>query len=476
MRRLHYPEHEHQENTLDTKSSEGVESDQGYIGVNRRWYYLGLLLMVIGIPFHQPLFIVIGIIALLVFGMIDTWASYCLTDLRYQRSLGEQRVFFGEEVALSVSVENAKLLPLPWLEIEDTVPRVLTIKGQKLRGGLLSNTVALECLFSPHWYERVTRRYTVQCHTRGVHTFGPTKLRSGDIFGFISREILLSNRQYLLVYPLVVPLTRFGLPAHHPFGEQRAPRRLLEDPTRVIGVRDYAYGDSLRRVHWKATARTMQLQSKVYGATTTHALVVFLNVMARLDAYYGIHPELQELAICAAASVTNWAIDQGYAAGLYSNTIMFMPDETPSLPHEQAPTEQHSLDVAVSAQLERRRVRLPAASSEEQRQRIMEVLARIQTYFGTNIEEIIQTERSHLPTGSTVVVITSTMSEALLDILARVRRSGHAVTILFIGDTPAPVRLAGITIYPLGGEETWRELEAAYSGRSEETPKAAFHL
>src|SRR5205823_12615047 len=109
--------------------------------------------------------------------------------------------------------------------------------------------------------------------------------------------------------------------------------------SRVIGVRDYAYGDSLRRVHWKATARTMQLQSKVYEATTTHALVIFLNIMARLDAYYGIHPELQELATCAAASVTNWAIDQGYAAGLYANTIMFMPEDTPSLSLEQTPTE-----------------------------------------------------------------------------------------------------------------------------------------
>jgi uncharacterized protein (DUF58 family) len=410
-------------------------------------------------------------LTLLVLGMIDTWARFCLTDLRYQRRLGEQRVFFGEEIPLSISVENAKLLPLPWLETEDTVPRVLTIKGQELRGGLLSNTVALECLFSPRWYERVTRRYTVQCHARGVHTFGPTKLRSGDIFGFVSREILLSNRQYLLVYPLVVPLTRFGLPARHPFGEQRAPRRLLEDPSRVIGVRDYAYGDSLRRVHWKATARTMQLQSKVYEATTTHALVIFLNVMARLDAYYGIHPELQELAICAAASVTNWAIDSDYAVGLYANTIMFMPDEMPSLSLEQDPAERPNVEVAVSAQLERRRIRLPASSSQEQRQRIMEVLARIQTYFGTNIEEIIQAERNHLPAGSTVVVITGTMSEMLIDTLARMQRSGHAVTILFVGDTPAPLRLAGISVYHLGGEETWRRLEASYSGRAEERPE-----
>src|SRR5213082_3331387 len=103
MRRLYHPEREHQEDTLDAESSEGVEQYQEYIGVNRRWYYLGLLIIVVGIPFHQPLFIVIGLLAVLVLGMIDTWAGYCLTDLRYQRRLGEQRVFFGEEIPLSIS-------------------------------------------------------------------------------------------------------------------------------------------------------------------------------------------------------------------------------------------------------------------------------------------------------------------------------------------------------------------------------------
>src|SRR5205807_299467 len=113
---------------------------------------------------------------------------------------------------------------------------------------------------------------------------------------------------------------------------RRAPRRLLEDPSRVIGVRDYAYGDDMRRVHWKATARTMQLQSKVYEATTTYTLVMFLNIATQLDAYFGIHPELQELAICAAASITDWALNTGYAVGLYANSIMYMPELGMMLP------------------------------------------------------------------------------------------------------------------------------------------------
>ncbi len=436
--------------------------------MSRYRYHLCIILILASILLHQPLLIVSGVLLLLVMGMTDIWARYSLQDLRYQRQFSERRVLFGEKITFSLSVENAKLLPLPWLEVQDALPRVLTIEGPQLHRGIHSDLMTLECLFSPGWYERVTRRYTVRCDARGVHAFGPTVIRSGDVFGFKSREIALPDRQYVLVYPLVVPLTRFGLPARYPFGERRAPRRLLEDPSRVIGVRDYMYGDSLRRVHWKATARTMQMQSKVYEDTTTYTMVIFLNIVSHLDTYFGFHPEQQELSICAAASVTDWAMNQGYAVGLYANTIMFMPETEDAAFSEAEQGNRQNLEETVAVQLKRRRIRLPASSSEEQRKRIMEALARVQPYFGSHIEETIQTERTHLPAGATVIVITSTISERLVDILERTRHSGHSVAILFTGDSDIPVRLADVTVYRLGGEAAWKNLLASYSKDGEQ--------
>jgi len=444
--------------------------------MNRRWYYLGPLLIAASIPFHQPLLIVVGLSVLLVIGATDIWYTYCLRHLHYQRQFSEQRVLFGEEVTLSLTVENAKLLPLPWLEVEDTIPRALTMTGPQLRVSVIGDTAVLDNLFSARWYERVTRRYTVQCNARGVHKFGPAVIRSGDVFGFLTNEETLANWQYLLVYPLVVPLTRFNLPSHHSFGERRAPRRLLEDLSRVIGVRDYAYGDSLRRIHWKATARRMQLQSKVYEATTTYTLVIFLNVVAYFDTIRGLQPEIQELAISAAASVADWALNEGYAVGLYANTLMFIPEEKVLFDTKQEAEETQGLDATMAAELKRRRIRLPPSTSKEQRKRIMDVLARIQPYFGSTLEDMIQSERSHLPAGATVIVITSTVTDLLLDSLARIPQSGHAVSILFVGDTPSPSRLAGLTVYHLGGKETWKNLEATYSSPGSSTKEIEMPL
>ncbi len=448
-----------------------VESQEDR-SLSRRWYYLGAVLLILGILFRQPLFVVFGLLLTLILAMIDIWSQYCLRNVSFRRALSAKRVLFGEEIMLSLVVENTKILPLPWLETEDVVPRALDIQDQTVRSRGMSNILTLDGLFSLRWYDRVTRRYTLRCNTRGVHTFGPTKLRSGDIFGFANRETEIPTYEFVLVYPLVVPITNFGLPARHPFGDRRAPRRLLEDPARVVGVREYVYGDSLRRVNWKATARTLQMQSKVYEASTTYTIVLFLNTAARHDNYYGVHPELQELSICAAASLTDWALDQKFAVGLHANGSMYIPDEPISNDdikesEEIALDKSERVDAMVDTLRKRRRIHVPASSNETQRQRIMEVLARIQPFFGSSIEEVLQVERTRLPSGATVVVVTTTISDSLIDTLARIRQGGHAVSILFVGDSPLPIKVAGVTVYHIGGEDTWNQFATAYSSKIE---------
>src|SRR5260370_6976771 len=108
---------------------------------------------------------------------------------------------------------------------------------------------------------------------------------------------------------------------------------------------------------------------------------------------------------------------------------MYMP-EMGMLPpiHQEGEEKEQALEAVVADQLKRRRIHLPPASNEEQRKRIMEVLARIQSYFGSSIEDLIQVERVRLPAGATVVGGTSTVSHPLLDSLATVKQSGHEGT------------------------------------------------
>jgi uncharacterized protein (DUF58 family) len=432
-------------------ADEGTWLSQEQLRSRRPWYLVGIALLLASAVVHQPLVFIAGLLALALGAIPELWYRFCFAGLVYRRSLSERRVFFGETITLRLSVENRKLLPLPWLEVEDEFPEPLTLQSGRLEPHFKPRRMLLVNALSLWWYQRVTRRYQVRCAARGVFTFGPLTLQSGDPFGLLTREQRLEQEDTLLVYPPILPIDRFGLPSHHPFGERRAPRRLLEDPTRVIGVRDWQPEDDLRRVHWKASARAMSLQSKVYEPTTTYALALFVNVNTFLNPLLGINAPLFELGV-AAASVAAWANEQGYAVGLFSNGVQAL-EET-----EQAVSSDGGERVAQARQA--MQVRLPPASRPEQLPRVLEALARLIPYFGSPLEERLAAEQTRLPIGTTIVLVSAAaaVTPPLVTTLLQARTRGHAVALLVSGETA--VEAPGVPLYRLGNEEVWHELVA----------------
>jgi uncharacterized protein (DUF58 family) len=431
---------------------EGTWLSQERLRSRRPWYLVGGALLLASAAVHQPLVFIAGLLALAMGAIPELWYRFCFAGLVYQRHMSERRVFFGETVTLRLSVENRKLLPLPWLEVEDEFPEPLTLQGGRLEPHFKPRRMLLVNALSLWWYQRVTRRYQVQCAARGVFTFGPLTLRSGDPFGLLTREQRLEQEDTLLVYPPILPIERFGLPSHHPFGERRAPRRLLEDPTRVVGVREWQPEDDLRRVHWKATARAMRLQSKVYEPTTTYALALFVNVNTFANPVLGVNAPLFELVVAAAASVAAWANEQGYAVGLFSNGMQAL-DEA-----EQSVSSDEAERVAQARQA--MQVRLPPTSRPEQLPRVLEALARLIPYFGSPLEEKLAAEQSFLPIGTTIVLVSAAaaVTPALVMTLLQARTRGHAVALLLTGETAFEV--PGVPSYRLGNEEVWHALVA----------------
>ena len=111
-------------------------------------------------------------------------------------------------------------------------------------------------------------KYEIECDTRGYYQCGPTLLETGDLFGLHRRHRIVTKPSFLMVLPKVVPLPKYDFASQRPIGEVNAARRLFEDPTRNAGVRPYQVGDPLQRVHWRATARTGELQCRVFDPTT----------------------------------------------------------------------------------------------------------------------------------------------------------------------------------------------------------------
>jgi len=86
-----------------------------------------------------------------------------------------------------------------------------------------------------------------------------------------------------------------------------------------MGVRDYRPEDGFRRIHWPATARVGQLQTRVYQPISGLDLIVCLNIATFDPHWLGVKPDLIEALVSKAASVIYHTFNLGYRVGLISN-------------------------------------------------------------------------------------------------------------------------------------------------------------
>lgn len=137
--------------------------------------------------------------------------------------------------------------------------------------------------------KRTAYRYRLRPTHRGVYAIGPLRVQLSDPFGLAMRPIAVDRPTPLTVVPAVLPLpitgvvgstgTRGTATSHH----QATPEN--DD----VMTREYREGDSLRRVHWPATARhnTLMVRQEQFQRTPRATLVVDARPQPYQGSYVG---------------------------------------------------------------------------------------------------------------------------------------------------------------------------------------------
>jgi hypothetical protein len=193
-------------------------------------------------------------------------------------------------------------------------------------------------------------------------------------------------------------------------GTLRHTQPVFEDPSRVRGKRDYVSGDSLRRVDWKATAAAGHLQVRLFEPSIALETAIFLNLN---NAEYDSRAPYMatELAIVVAASLANWVVAQRQAVGLLSNGIDPLQDD--QLPQS-----------------------IPPRRGRGHLMRILEELARLQAGVTYPLVNLLRREVVNLSWGTTLLMITANLDEALYDGLFQAQRAGLDIVLLPCGAVP----------------------------------------
>ncbi len=434
---------------------------------SRRFWIVGALgLVVLGYLLAIPLLGLAAFVLVAINMLPEVWRVIALRDVEFHRTLSRAIVPFGGHLQITYTLENRKRFPVPWLEIEDEYGDALRMEGTTAFASYKPERNLFITGMTLWVFQRVRRTYKIQAVQRGVFLFGPTYLRSGDPFGFQETNRRVRDQtsdQRVIVLPIAVPLTKFGLPSRRPFGDLRTAVPTFEDLSQVIGARDYAPTDSLRRIHWQATARQGKPQSKLYPPTTDNTLMILLDINTNLNPTAGFETALVELGVAAAASVARWASAERFAVGVVTN----------ALPASGAVESNLMTENIVAV------MRVSPSAHKDHLGRLLRVLAQVQPYLGHSMARVVAREETRLPLGATVIYIGAALAlrADVVERLQRMRRHGHVVALLLTGDAPAET--GGLLSYRLGGTERWYELaRSAARGAGivefdDESPEAA---
>lgn len=390
--------------------------------------------------------VVVGVVGLLRWIAVDRG----LRGVVIIRRLERDRVVCGDPIDLVLTVRNRDPLPIPWLRLAESLPAELelTLPDGSSPSSPTETYIGGRAELRNGWslapYRRVTRHVHLRTGHRGAYRFDEVHVSAGDLLGRTIAEEDRSMPARLIVRPRLV--VTMALDARHDWQGERATRTgRIDDPSRFAGVRPYAAGDPVRRLHWRATARLGQPVVKRFDPARERDVVIVLDIETRGDderRSTGADREraadhLEELCIVAASLARRFE-QEGAACGLAVASL--------------------------SGSTRRRIVFAAPSGAAGQSGHISDMLARLGPFPSATFGALLGGMARLVRPGTQLVVLTVRDPRPWLASARRLTRSGFAVEVLNLGDAAAEharaVRQVGIVARAVRLDAAWRESRA----------------
>jgi uncharacterized protein (DUF58 family) len=257
----------------------------------------------------------LGLLAGLVFGRVELVAlaaPFALAALagaalardprlEARLALDRERALEGEQVLVTLELRSVPgadrvdvLLPLPEeLRAAAGNPRAVVLRAGEPR----------------------TLELAVACERWGAFALGPLLLRARDPLGFHAWERAAGAREPLRVYPSVETLHALLPPLETQVFVGNQVSRAKGEGIEFADVREWAPGDRVRRINWRASARRGELWVNEQHPERNTDVILFLDTFAEVRRHgRGTH----DLAVRAATSLAHRYLRRKDRVGLVS--------------------------------------------------------------------------------------------------------------------------------------------------------------
>lgn len=200
----------------------------------------------------------------------DFWVRYVYPRVRVHAEISLDIADLGELLEIRITVSNPARLPCPRLRLDFQLPEEL-----ELADSPGEHTVRLETYVLGR--QRAELAIDVRAARRGVARWNQATLEFSDMLGLRSHVRTVYPELEAIVRPERLGLSEQRFLPEGLTGDIRVNRHFQEDTSLLLGVRPYQRTDSLRSIHWFATARTGELMVKQYGYSTESRMILLMN-------------------------------------------------------------------------------------------------------------------------------------------------------------------------------------------------------
>jgi uncharacterized protein (DUF58 family) len=223
--------------------------------------------------------------------------------LKIRRHVEPRRTVGAEDVIVTVSVTNVGGQAIGNLLIEDLVsPNVIATEGVH----------SLQCDLKPN--ETAVVAYKFRTNERGFYTVGPVYARSEDLNGLRFAETSLGSTETVAAFPSIQHIPSADIrPRRVGPWPGLVPSRRVGVGSEFYGVRPYVSGDELRRINWKAFARSGDLVTNEFEGEQVTDVAIVVDTTGSADVF---ESNFVEDSVSIAASLAALLLRTGNRVGL----------------------------------------------------------------------------------------------------------------------------------------------------------------
>ena len=295
----------------------------------------------------------------------------------------------GETVDITVKVTNKSILLCSRIDVR---LHISNLQGE--------TDVSRDERFSLLPKESRTLILTARFDHIGTYQVGLQSLKVYDLIGLFSFSQPTAGTYKVQVMPRIVELEKLQIAEEQVSDNSMVQRSVVSDGMDYVGMRDYELGDSMKNIHWKASARFDTFLTRIRERQINPSICVVLD---RSSAWVDGERMMQvfDAVVESALSIMSYARD-------------------------------HGLECTIAVSTEDGEVRPFVSMQQWDYADILEVLPRLQQEdLRCDICDTIRDVTKGLYSASTVVVCSANPSERLLSELISVHVRSKHIKLLF---------------------------------------------